>query len=72
MHDARNTKNKYQASLPPKKRPKWRLKTTGKDDVDNDIRKMGILDWREVVEDRNGWRRGTRETLTLLCMVEPQ
>lgn len=65
MHDARNTKNKYQANL-PQKRPKGRLKGRWKYDVDNGIRKMGIFDWREVALDRNGWRRGTREKLNLL------
>jgi hypothetical protein len=50
----------------PKKRPKWRLKARWKDDVDNDIRKMGIFNWRQVAQDRNGWRRVIREALTLL------
>jgi len=37
-----------------------------KDVVDNDIRKMGIFNWTQIAQDRNGWRRVTREALTLL------
>jgi hypothetical protein len=33
--------------------------------VDNDIRKMGIFNWTQIAQDRNGWRRVTREVLTL-------
>jgi hypothetical protein len=34
--------------------------------VENDIRKMGIVNWKEVVQDRDGWKRETRVALILL------
>jgi hypothetical protein len=37
-----------------------------KDDVENVIRKMGIVNWRHVVQDRDGWRRATMDVLILL------
>jgi hypothetical protein len=37
-----------------------------KDGVENDIRKMGIVSWREVKQDRNGWRKVTRDVLILV------
>jgi hypothetical protein len=30
------------------------------------IRKLGIVIWRKVVHDRDGWRRATRKALILL------
>jgi hypothetical protein len=62
MDDARNSKKLYQANL-FHKRPKGRPKARWKDDVDNDIRKIGSTNWREVVQDRDEWRRATREAL---------
>jgi hypothetical protein len=35
-------------------------------DVENDIRKMGIVNWRQVSQDRDGWRRATSEALILV------
>jgi hypothetical protein len=37
-----------------------------KDDVENDVTKMGIVNWRQIGQDRDEWRRVTRETLILL------
>jgi hypothetical protein len=65
MDDAGNTRIIYQASL-HQKRPKGRTKTGWKDDVENYIRKMGIVKWRQVARDRDGWRRATRKALMLL------
>ena len=36
------------------------------DDVENDTKKIRTLNWREVVQDRETWRRITGEVLTLL------
>jgi len=41
-----------------------------KEGVENDIRKMGIVNWRKVKQDRDGWRRITREVLILFWRVE--
>ena len=35
-------------------------------DVENDIKKMGIVNWRQATQDWSGRRRATRETLVLL------
>jgi hypothetical protein len=35
-------------------------------DVENDIRKIGIFNWRQVAQDRDVWRRTAREVLILL------
>ena len=40
-------------------------KARWKDVVKNDIRKMGIVNWRQVAQDTNG-RRATGVALTLL------
>ena len=40
-------------------------------DVENDIRQMGILNWSQVAQDRDVWRRATGEALILLRQ-EPQ
>lgn len=42
-------------------------------DVDNDIRKTGVVNWRKVAQDRDGWREesnwgGTRPS----GILEPQ
>jgi hypothetical protein len=34
--------------------------------VENDIRNVGIVNWRQAAQDRDGWRRSTREALILL------
>jgi hypothetical protein len=34
--------------------------------VENDIKMMGTVNWREVVQDRDGQRRATRDKLTFL------
>jgi hypothetical protein len=35
-------------------------------DVEKDTRTMGIVNWRHVAQDRDGWRRATREALVYL------
>jgi hypothetical protein len=37
-----------------------------KDDEENDIRKMGIVNWRQVAQDRDGWREPLGTYLTFL------
>jgi hypothetical protein len=32
----------------------------------NDIKEMGIINWRQAVQDRDGCRRATRKVLILL------
>ena len=57
MDDARNTKKIYHANLHKKKQPKVRSRARWKDEGENDIRKIGIVKWRQVAHDRNRWRR---------------
>jgi hypothetical protein len=40
-------------------RPKERPQSRWKDDVENNGRKMRIVNWREEKQDRGGWRRAT-------------
>jgi len=54
MHDVRNTGEIYRANL-IKKRPKRRPKAGWKD-VENGIRKAGVVNWRQVEQDGNGWK----------------
>jgi len=42
------------------------LYSRSKDGVENDVRKMGIVNWRQVKQDRDGWRRVTREVFIFL------
>jgi hypothetical protein len=65
IDEARNSKEIYQVRLHHRWR-EGRRNARWKDDVGNDKRKEGILNWRQVVEDRNGWSRATEETLILL------
>ena len=65
MDDVRNTKKIYQATL-HLKRPKGRPKARWKDDVENDARKMGIVNWRQVAQDEDGWRTEAGEGLVLV------
>jgi hypothetical protein len=37
-----------------------------KDDVESNMRKMEIVNWRQVAQDRDGWRRAAREVHVLL------
>jgi hypothetical protein len=66
MDDARNTKKIRQANLHKKKQPKVRSRARWKDEEENDIRKMGIVNWRHVAHDSNRWRTATGEPLILL------
>ena len=63
--DARNTKTVLQNNLHQKQR-KERSKTRRKDDVENDVRKMGIVNWRQVAEIGDGWRTAIGEALIFL------
>jgi len=36
-----------------------------KDDAENDMRKMGIVTWRQIAQVRDGRRSTTREALVL-------
>jgi hypothetical protein len=42
------------------------LYSRSKDGVENDVRKIGIVNWRQVKQDRDGWRRVTREVFIFL------
>jgi len=53
MDDGRNTKKIQQANL-HQKQPKVRPKAGWKDDAENDRREMAIVNWRQVVLDRDG------------------
>jgi len=61
MDEARNSKKVYQANL-HHKLPKGRNKARWKDAVGNDIKQKGIVNWRQVAQDRDGWSRATEET----------
>jgi hypothetical protein len=37
-----------------------------KDDEENDMRKMGSVNWRQIAQDRDGERRATEEAIILL------
>jgi hypothetical protein len=62
--DAR-PKKIQQAHLHQKLR-KGRPKARWKDDVENDIKNIGIVNWRQVTQDRDGWRRAKRRSLYFL------
>jgi hypothetical protein len=57
------TPRKYKKNRLKPKRLKGRPSAKWKDDVKNDIRKMGIVSWRQ---ERNGWRRANRKEVILL------
>jgi hypothetical protein len=57
---------KYNKPIYIKRWLKGRPKARWKDEVENDIRKMRIDNWRQIVQDRDGWRRAMREALILL------
>ena len=38
-------------------------------DVENEVREMGIVNWRHTAQDKNGWRRATREGLDTSWIV---
>jgi len=42
-----------------------RPKARWKDDVENDIRNNGIVNWGQIAQDRDGWKRATGEHLSL-------
>jgi hypothetical protein len=45
---------------------KGKSKARWKDDVENDVRKMGLVKWKQVGKNRGGWWRASREKLILL------
>ena len=65
MDDARNTKKIYKANL-HQKRPKGRPNARWKDNMQNDIRNMGIVNWGQVAQDGDGWKRTSRQAAILL------
>jgi ssDNA-binding Zn-finger/Zn-ribbon topoisomerase 1 len=62
MDDARNTKKIYRHQ----KRPRGDTKLCGKEMQKMRLRKMGIVNCRQIEQERDGWRRVTREALILL------
>jgi hypothetical protein len=66
IYGARNTKKTYQANVHQEEKARW------KDDAENDKIKMGIVNWRQIAQDRGGWRTASAEALVLLGMAEPQ
>jgi len=65
VYEARSTKKLHQINLHQKLSTE-RTKARWTDAVQNDIRRMRIANWRQVAEDRDGWRGGTGEGLVLL------
>lgn len=65
INDARNAKKIYQAKL-HKKRCKGRSTAGWEDDVENDVRKIGIVKCIQVAQDKDGRRRAARDALVLL------
>jgi hypothetical protein len=63
LNDARNTKKIYQ---PNSQRHTGTPEAKWKYDVKSDIRQMGIVNWSQVAQDTDGWRRATGEALILL------
>ena len=55
MDETRNSKKIYQVNL-HHKLSKGRHKARGKDDVGDDIRKKGIVNRRQVAQERDGWQ----------------
>jgi len=53
--DARNTKKLFQNNL-HQKRPKETFKSRRKIDVEYDVKKMGIVKWRQVAQTGDGCR----------------
>jgi DNA-directed RNA polymerase delta subunit len=51
--DARNTSNI--SSQPTQRRSKRRPKARWEDDVEDDLRTMGVVNWRQTAQDRDGW-----------------
>jgi hypothetical protein len=62
MDKVRNSKKIQQTNLQIKRTKggaRW------KDNVQNIIRKMNILKWRQAAQKKRGWRRASRETIVL-------
>jgi len=65
LDDAGNAKKIYEADL-TQKPTKWRPKNRWKGDVENGIKKMGIINWRQMAQDMAGWRTATGRRLFFL------
>jgi hypothetical protein len=66
MDDTRNNRKMYEANL-HLKRQKGRPKARWKGDIENEIRKKRVVNWREVAQDRDGGRTATSEALIVLA-----
>ena len=66
MDDVRNTIRIYQAKFLLQKRPKGRSKARRRNDMENDIRKNEIVQWRQEAREINEWRKSTGEAIILL------
>jgi hypothetical protein len=55
MPDGRMTKSIYKWK-PYATRPKGRPRLRWEDDVRNDLKKMGVKNWKQRVQDRNQWK----------------
>jgi len=60
----RNTKKIHQVIL-HSKRLKLRSKGRRKDDVEHDIRKVGVVNWRQLAQKRERWRKASSEALII-------
>jgi hypothetical protein len=49
-----------------RKLPKVRPEARWKDDEQNHTRRVEIINWKQVAQDRNEWKRETTEALNLL------
>jgi len=52
-------------SQPLQNRPKGKPKDRWKNEGENEVR-VGIVNWKQVAQDGDGWRRATGEALVLL------
>ena len=64
--DARNTKKIHKANLHQKTTLREDFKARRKDDLANGIRKVRIVNRRQVGQGRDRWRTATREVFILV------
>jgi hypothetical protein len=63
MPDGRMTKSIYKWK-PYATRPKGRPTLRWEDDVRNDLKKMGVKNWKQRVQERNQWKEITAQAKT--------